>query len=252
MYTFGRCLQKDVIVKLSKLNEFVDRLSKGLQENVDEEQLKAGDSSSLLRIMGYIRDIRVASIHRVPDMFTGLKSEIELLKKRGMAVESMKVKALPAISEWIANGEADDIFTVEDGAFTIEAFMEEAPGMWSKLVDNQFKKMSEILKYKDMEKSSIKKTNEAFYVSLRDFYLDFRNHGPFSAEGLSPEEAYEQMATIKKKTDEFDKEIVHRNELQDLFELTIENYSETKEVRRFLSPRWPAAVHTMFLLCISY
>ena len=211
---FTESLKATLIEKLTTLDEFMTKVSKGLDLEVDPG--KHG-KSALMLVMEDIRDVRKA-MNITQELFGPLQDILHTLKAHGIDLLS-----LPSI-----------------GDMSMQDYLDEAPLAWENVLKKTFKKKEDILPLQTSEVESLKVNLEHFFLSVREFRNNFRSNAPFTFSG-TPAEAYKMLDHYAKDLQVKEQEAKRYNGLEELFELLVSKYPElgdTKVEIKLLKQVW--------------
>ena len=201
--------------QLRELNDFIKQADEGLDEEVTED-----DESALRRVLKHIRDCKVRDAS-IKTMFDPISCGIQVLRQHGDAVDD---KALQQLEE----------------------LRKEAPDHWKEL-DKKYRsvqkenngrqeRQGDKLKYQAL-------STEEEVISFRTSFKDLR---PFHYNGISVEEAYEELVVWNSHLFEREKKAEELNELLELFEKQTTDLPELKECRHeliILKQLWDMVSH---------
>jgi len=159
-------LKSTVNEKLSLLDQFMKKITKGLDlEVVERKEGKA----ALMLVMEDIRDVR-KSMDTTLEIFSPLQDVLNCLKSHGT-----DIALLPKIADQ-----------------PVQDYLDEAPLLWDAVVKKTFRKKEEILPMQMREVESLKAELEQFFLHIREFRNNFRANAPFTFTG-APNDAYRMM-----------------------------------------------------------
>ncbi|GMH57655.1 hypothetical protein TL16_g02438 [Triparma laevis f. inornata] len=220
MYLYTGYIQKYITEQLQDMNSFQDMVNLGLDED------PSSSKEVLMRIMGYIRDVR----KKMPTMagtFGPLRDMVMLLKSHGITLDLGEVNNEPAVE-----------------------YLERAPMLWDNIVNKTFRVKEEIHPLQNAMVDSIRKDIAAFKKRVGEFSADFKTNAPFNWGFDKRTEVYQTFDIYFKKLSGFEKEASDFNELEELFELSRSRSAELVEMRSelmLLKTTWDMANATIAL-----
>lgn len=186
MYLYTGYIQKYITEQLQDMNSFQDMVNLGLDED------PSSSKEVLMRIMGYIRDVR----KKMPTMagtFGPLRDMVMLLKSHGITLDLGEVNNEPAVE-----------------------YLERAPMLWDNIVNKTFRVKEEIHPLQNAMVDSIRKDIAAFKKRVGEFSADFKTNAPFNWGFDKRTEVYQTFDIYFKKLSGFEKEASDFNELEEV------------------------------------
>jgi dynein heavy chain len=235
-HTYTNHLVNHVRDSLQQLMDFVGTIRFGLKIEVT-----ARDKDALMKVMGYIRDVR-KMMTATKEMMEPLREATVLLKKHGIDMEGIMLT--PWTEELLKPG----VDLVEREAQAIRAgrgielldYLQRASAEWDSVVNETFHKKEEILPYQNAQVDHIKDELDSFSTRVVAFRKEFRRGAPFVFSG-APKDAYVQIDGYEHTLGTLILEVSRLNELEELFELQVVRYpavNDTASDLRILKQAW--------------
>ena len=238
IYMFTNHLVDHVVASLQDLHDFMARVDTGLEEVVEED---AEDVTPLKRCMAHIRDVRKAQpLHE--ESFEPLRAAVALLKSHSVTFEDRFVNGaggLPA-AEGEGEGEGEDATPAAVERMDVVEYLDAAPMKWEATVNKTYSKKEEIFPMQTAETEHVKNQVRGFFERMRQFRTGFRKTAPSTFLGAA-DEAYAQIDKFEQELQAFEAESKDVNNLEELFELAVSQYSEMEDTRnelRMLKMLW--------------
>jgi len=220
LHLYTGYLRDDVIKKLQNLHIFIQNTRRGLQREV-----KAGDTETLMMVMGNIRDVRRRMDDTI-EMLQPLKDTVNLLKQHRIDLEDEVLKGDSNSSEE-----------------SLLEFLDSASLKWDSLVNFTFRVKEQIMPLQNLEVDSINASLQKFKTQVEEFRAQFKDEhkgAPFSFRG-TPDEAFDLISKFRTIHMEKLKRAKELNVLGDLFELQPSKYrllSQTETELDVLKKLW--------------
>ena len=202
---------------LLELNEFIKQADEGLNEEVtDGEQ----DESALRRVLKHIRDCKVRD-PLIKAMFDPISKGIQVLRQHGNSVDEKVV-------------------------LNLEELRKEAPDQWKEL-DKKYRSIRKENNARQ-ESQGDKLKYKAVYMEeeVHKFRVNFKNLRPFHYNGITVEQAYDELVLWDSHLCQKEVEAAELNELLELFEKQTTDLPELKECRQeliLLKQLWDMVSH---------
>ena len=210
-------LEEHITSRLHELHGEIERIDHGLDEEVCEIE-EGGDKEPLMKAMAFIRDVR-KTMDETAEMFGPLRQAVQLLKTNGIPMDDFSI-----------------------GGMDIDEYLENAPQTWDNLVDKTFTKKEEVIPLQNNEVGKLKVGLDEFFLRIRAFRGEFRKNAPMEpAEGLTADKVYLIIDEYELARLEKEAECAKFNELEELFEMPVTAYTETKDTldeMRMLKSVW--------------
>ncbi|KDO33137.1 hypothetical protein SPRG_01949 [Saprolegnia parasitica CBS 223.65] len=197
VYMFTQFLHDRVINQLTWMDDFVLRVTSGLERDVS-------DTNALMAVMGHIQDVRrLMQLKQV--QFGPLRDTVALLKTHGINLDASYVGKETAIS-----------------------CLEQAPMRWDNMVNKTFKKKELIAPIQNHAVEAIKLELGVFNKRVSAFRDEFVQKAPFSYDALVLDscafdvvvaKANDALSTVDAKLLDMETEARRLRNLEDMFEL---------------------------------
>ncbi len=233
-HTYTNHLVNHVRDSLQGLMNFIGNITHGLKQRVG-----AHDKDALMKVMGYIRDVR-KMMNATKEMMVPLKNATALLKKHGIDLDGVMLTPWTEELLWEELGqpkpdmvEREAIALRQGKGIELLDYLERAPAEWEAVVNATFHKKEEILPYQNAQVDHIKDELDTFHTRVVAFRKEFRRSAPFVFHGL-PTAAYSQIDGYHTTLDHLVIEVKRLNELEELFELQVVRYPQVVDTARDL------------------
>jgi dynein heavy chain len=195
MYAFTHHLENRVIASIDELMAFFSTVISGLGEDVDPE-----DHARLLVAMTHMRDVRRRE-ETIDQSWVPLRGMVALLRKYSIHLDEKVLEQL-----------------------------ENAPFKWEEVKKVAINAREALGPLQALQAEKVKEEVEDFIARMEDFTAIFHVEAPFKYD-VGVERAYPLLDEWHCKLDEVEREAVHNQGQEELFDLTVHPFKELKQCR---------------------
>ncbi|GBG27447.1 Dynein heavy chain 17, axonemal [Hondaea fermentalgiana] len=226
LHLYTGYLRDDVISKLQSLRIFIIETRRGL-----EREVSAGDTDTLMSVMGNIRDVRCRMDDTI-EMLQPLKDTVNLLKQHRVDIDDEVLHGPPPVEDGATPGSPGQASPTSPGSAHAPSseplleFLDAASLKWDSLVNFTFRVKEQIMPLQNQEVEFINASLQKFrghVEEFRELFKDEKKGAPFAFRG-SIDDAYALISKFRGLYEEKRERAEELNRLEELFELQTSKY----------------------------